>query len=311
MTTVNVLSIRFIRNQCLACMKWSGIVPGPSSVFKCAMTTICILAISSHLTADETAGTFRGDHSLKIRTTANGVTFGMSAEDPTTPMATVFILNGNSIKDALDDRFAGHCGRKLAESGYLCVSIDLPCHGDQQRPDEPKELSGWCHRTMQSEDFVADSNRRLTSVLDYLIESKRTDPKRVAVCGTSRGGFLALHFAAHDRRVCCAVAFAPVTDLMTLREFQGQPANLMAKSLALATNVEHLIGRPVWIVIGDQDERVGTDRAIGFARQITKESLKSKVPSRVELHVVPEPRGHTLPDDVSDNAANWIQRQLD
>ena len=60
-------------------------------------------------------------------------------------------------------------------------------------------LSGWRHLAGKKRDFVAESNGRLTRVLDHLIKSGIADPKRIAACGTSRGGFLAIHFAVHDK----------------------------------------------------------------------------------------------------------------
>jgi dipeptidyl aminopeptidase/acylaminoacyl peptidase len=198
----------------------------------------------------------------------------------------------------------------LADRGFLCVTIDIPSHGAERRADEPEGLEGWNYRTSRNEDFVAESTRRLTSVLDFLLVRHLADPRRIAVCGTSRGGFLALHFAAKDKRIRCVAAFAPVTDLLMLREFHNQTDTPFAKSLALHNHVDDLAGKPIWIVIGDQDDRVGTDKAISFARQLTAASLKHKVESRGELHVLPESRGHTLPDRVSDDAAAWIVAEI-
>ena len=146
--------------------------------------------------------------------------------------------------------------------------------------------------------------------MDHLIEKRLTDPQHVAVCGTSRGGFLALHFAASDKRVQCTAAFAPVTDLHSLREFKELGENQFVSSLAAQLIVERLAGRSIWIVIGDQDEPVGTERAIELARGLTKASLKLNKPTYSELHVLNEPRGHTLPDHVSTDAATWIRNQL-
>src|SRR5438105_2232789 len=53
----------------------------------------------------------------------------------------------------------------------------------------------------EGEDFVGDTVRRSIAVLDYLVAQRYTDPARVAAFGTSRGAFMAFHFAAVDRRV--------------------------------------------------------------------------------------------------------------
>ena len=101
--------------------------------------------------------------------------------------------------------------------------------------------------------------------MDYLITNGYTDPAKTNVCGTSRGGFAALHFAASDARVKCVAAFAPVTDLAVLSEFDGVGQKLSVRALALTEQTKNLAGRNIWLVIGDRDKRVGTDSAIDFA----------------------------------------------
>jgi dienelactone hydrolase len=242
--------------------------------------------------------------------TESGVRFGVWGEKPIAPAPTLFVLAG-TIDGALGHAYYRQSGNELAEQGYLCVSVDLPCHGSQKKPDEPQGLSGWRARCERNENFVAESNARLRQVLDHLIREGYTNADKVAACGTSRGGFLALHFAASDSRVKCAAAFAPVTDLGALREFEGAVKHPLVESLALAKQAEQLAGRAVWLVIGDQDERVGTDHTIALARLITAASLEKKVAGRVELHVIAEPRGHTTPSGAAELAAAWIRRQIE
>ncbi len=235
----------------------------------------------------------------KLKTT-DGVEFGIWGRIDNTPQPTLIVL-ASTVDETLSSPYFRQCGNQLArESGWLCVSIDLPCHGTQQRDGEPGGLRGWRSRVEHGEDFVKAFNRRLSSVLDHLIDNGYSDPKRIAACGTSRGGFLAVHFAASDRRVGCVAAFAPVTDLAKLSEFKGIEDNAMTQQLSLAMQTDNLTKRSVWIVIGDQDQRVSTDSAIGLARQLTAAKCA------VELHVMPEPRGHTTPKGAPAMAARWI-----
>lgn len=137
-----------------------------------------------------------------LKTTPDGVEYGIWAEPAPTPAPTVFILAG-TIEGTLGDAYFRQAGTALGDHGYLCVSVDLPCHGKLHRQDEPGGLTGWRHRCEQGVDFVAETNKRLSQVLDHLIAGGHADAASVAACGTSRGGFLALHFAAHDPRVKC------------------------------------------------------------------------------------------------------------
>ncbi|NUQ64583.1 MAG: alpha/beta fold hydrolase [Pirellulales bacterium] len=250
------------------------------------------------------------DRPVRTLETPGGVRFGIWGDLPAAPSPTLFIL-ANTIDGTLGGPYFRQAGQALGKQGYLCVSVDLPCHGEEHRSDEPRDLAGWRHRCEQGENFVEEANRRLSQVLDHLVAAGHTQATKVAVCGTSRGGFMALHFAASDARVKCVAAYAPVTDLAALREFHGAEANSLVKSLALIQVAEKLAGRAVWIVIGDCDERVGTDHAIALARGITKASLAKGLAGRVDLHVVAEPRGHTTPAGAAEQSAAWIHAQLD
>lgn len=245
---------------------------------------------------------------IQINTVA-GVEYGVWNRTGDQPAPVLFVLAG-TIESTLGSAYFRQCGNELAEHGWVSVSIDIPCHGKQVRDGEPSGLGGWSYRLAKGEDIVAEFNTRLSKVLDHLIKTGVADPDRIAVCGTSRGGFLALHFAAHDRRVNCAAAFAPVTDPRVVNEFVANAKKPLVAQANLENHAEKLAGRPVWIVIGDQDKRVGTDRAEALAAKLEAVSRAKKLDSRVELHVMPEPRGHTTPKGSSKRAAAWIYRQI-
>ncbi len=246
---------------------------------------------------------------VSLQQTPDGVEYGLWGKAKNKPAPILFVLAGD-IGGSLKKTYFRQCGNALAEDGFLCVSIDLPCHGKHTAEGKPSGLGGWRQLAEENADFVADNNERLTKVLDHLIAAGVADPKRIAACGTSRGGFLALHFAAHDPRIAAVAAFAPVTDLAALSEFDGAEDQPLVQLLAVKNQADHLAGRPVWIVIGDRDQRVDTQRAIEFAGGITAASIAKNVASRVELHVLPEPRGHTTPHGASGQAAAWIRRQF-
>lgn len=245
---------------------------------------------------------------VELCSTPAGVEYGLWNTRGEGPAPTLIIL-ASTIGSTLEKPYFRQCGNQLAEHGYLCVSIDIPCHGVHSASTR-SGLAGWSQHAIHHEDFVADNNARLSSVLDHLIQTGQTDPRQVAICGTSRGGFLALHFTAHDKRIQCAAAFAPVTDLAALSEFRDHTDHPEVKRLSVIHQARKLAGRPIWIVIGDQDERVSTQRAIELARAITSESRKQQLPGKVELHVMPEPRGHTTPAGSQEKAAAWVLQQL-
>jgi dienelactone hydrolase len=225
------------------------------------------------------------------------------------PAPTLIILSG-AIDDSLLKPTYQQAGKFLAPQGYLCVSIDLPCHGTQATK-QLSSLAGWAKRAAVGDDFVAEFNQRMSAVLDHLIAEGITDPKRIAACGTSRGGFLAVRFMAHDKRVRCAAGFSPVTDLRQLREFEVAKAVAAVDAMSLEAHADALKGRPVFVVIGDRDDRVGTDAAVRFMRKLGEVARKADVPSEAALHVLSQPKGHTTPEGGDLLAAMWIYKTLE
>jgi dienelactone hydrolase len=275
----------------------------------CNRIGIALIALvpACHLTGQAAGET--PDGKVHLETTQDGVRFGIWPAIPDKPAPTLFVLSG-ALEESLGQAYYRQCGNRLAEQGFVCVSIDLPCHGQEQHDGEPPALNGWRYRCEHDSDFVAELTSRLRRVLDYLIAKRWADPERIAACGTSRGGYSALQFAAADERVKCVAAFAPLTDLAAIREFRGAEQLPLVQKLAIHQRAGDLAGRGVWLVIGDRDERVGTDHTIRLARLITAQSLQQKRDACVELHVYAEPRGHTTPAGSAEQAAEWIHRQL-
>lgn len=267
------------------------------------------ISLHSSFAVAGNAGSESAPEPARALATPSGVRFGLWPGVPKAPAPTLFIL-ASTLEGTLNDAYFRQSGNVLATRGYLCVSVDLPCHGLERRDGEPEGLQGWRHRCDRNEDVMADLTNRLRAVLDHLIAQGMTDPNQVAACGTSRGGFAALHFAAAEPRVKCVAAFAPVIDLGVLTEFQGAERQEIVRRLDLKGRVEELAGRALFLTIGDRDVRVGTDQTIQLARQTTAASLRKNGPARVDLHVVSEPRGHVTPRGAAEQAADWIERQV-
>ncbi len=258
----------------------------------------CFLSVTEPLAAQD----------LKLHTTPGGVEYGTWGSPEPGPAPTIFIFSG-TIEETLENAYFRQCGNALAEQGYLCVSIDLPCHGKQAIKGQTSGIGGWNVRIANGENVAAELQKRASEVLDHLIQTKVADPDQIAAAGTSRGGYMAIQFAAADERVKCVAGFAPVTDLAALREFAGNEELPLVKSLSLKSQAKQLAGRPVWVIIGDRDDRVSTKSAMDFALALSAEAVAKDVPSRLELHIISEPRGHTTPKGAAEQAARWILQQ--
>lgn len=250
--------------------------------------------------------------SFRILHTSGSVRFALWSDKPEKPAPTLFIFAAG-LEDMENTSYATEIGRILAKKGYLYVALDPPCHGADIKDKEPGQLPGWRYRLERGGKLIEPFTTRASSVLDHLVKEGYTDPGRVAACGISRGGFLAYHFAAAEPRVRAAIGFAPVTNLLALREFVGMEKHEATRALNLASHADKLVGKGVWMSIGNDDDRVNTDDAIAFMRKVVAASVAGRKGPRtvvpVEL-IVGGTVGHT---DVSGShamAAQWLDAYL-
>jgi dienelactone hydrolase len=246
---------------------------------------------------------------VKVLQTPSGVRFAILGDKGSAPAPTLFIF-ATSAEDSLANPDFAKIGRLLAKHGVLSISLDIPCHGgDVRQGEQAGSLSGWRRRQQKDGDLVPSLTKKVSAVLDYLIKEGYTDPQKVAACGTSRGGFMALHAAAAEPRIRFVVAFAPVIDLLAVSEFAGMDKHEPTKALALANHADKLAGRAVWLCIGNHDDRVGTDHSIMFTRKLVAASVAQKKPANVELHVMATD-GHRIHATAHEEAAAWLRGQL-
>jgi len=242
-----------------------------------------------------------------ILTTDSGVRFGSLNPLPNQPAPTIFML-AVDIETTLEGNYS-LAGQILARRGYLCVTLDVPGHGQDADPAEGNALVVWSHRIDCGETPISDFAAKVSRVLDYLIANNHTDPDQVAVCGTSRGGFLAAHVAAADSRYGYTAQIAPVTDLRVLTEFQDAQRPEAVEVVSLSNVAARLAGRPLWTLIGNYDQRVDTDSVIAFTRSVVRASVAAGLAPDVELHVVTS-EGHSTPADTHEMVANWLLARM-
>ena len=248
---------------------------------------------------------------IHVMQTPSGTRFGVLGTRVSSPAPTLFVFVTN-----IEDSLTVQTCNEVRKRGYLCVSLDLPFHqgpgSPALPPNSPEGLSGWAVAIRNGEAMVPEFVSKVSQVLGYLIREGYTDPQKAAVAGISRGAFVAMHVAAADPRFQYAVGFAPVTDLTELGEFAELKDNQLARSLSLAGIADKLAGRPLWVSIGNNDARVGTDKAIEFTRKVVAASVAGKTlpPTEVvdvELHVMPWPgHGGDLLRRAYDAGAAWL-----
>jgi len=284
------------------------------SVAACRQRALAAVLTALAFAGPAAAGPGDEPGGVTIETTKTGVRFGTwggpAAEGP----APALVILANSIEGTLGDRYYRQAGRVLGEPQvkipHLCVSIDLPCHGKEQVEGEPAELRGWRHRLEHGGDPVGDTVRRAVAVIDHLVAEGRIDPDRIGGIGTSRGGFMALHLAAAEPRIACVVAYSPVTDLGLLREFRGVETLPAVRAASIFERIPQLAGRPLWLTIGANDDRVGTKQVLDLGTALLAAAREKNRDNRCSVHVDGETEGHQMPAVALDQSVIWLRRVL-
>ena len=270
---------------------------------------LALLALSLGAIGSPARAADPGD--IRILRLPGGLRFGLIGGRPARPAPTLFVLVHELERMRREPAYT-EVSRRLLPQGFIGVILDPPACGEDRRPGEATDMSPWRLRLDRGEDFTGAFTEHARAVLDYLIREGYTDPNRVAACGTSKGAYLAFHFAAADRRVRLVAGIAPLTDLMALDEFAGTPKAAEAEKLSLLSLVPDLAGRPVWVWVGNNDRRIDTDRAIAFTRALVRESIRGKKSTAivpVELSAAPS-AGHGTFGEAHARLAAWILAQF-
>lgn len=207
------------------------------------------------------------------------------------PLLLLF-LSGDRASAMPDGRY-GSPGRAFLEQGHRIASFDLPAHGD--RVDRHGSgIAGMAALVAAGlkpfDGLVADGR----AVIDECLRRGLAEKDGIVVAGVSRGGYCALRLAAADERVTAVAALAPVTDWRALTEFAAQKDRPEVAALALENFVRELAGRRVYVAIGNQDSRVGTDACTRFVLALTEQERRAGGKSGLRYLLVDDSAGHAL-----------------
>jgi dienelactone hydrolase len=217
------------------------------------------------------------------------------AEGRLAPDPALLLTFSSTGRDSLTTAPYDESAKAFVAVGHRALSFDLPEHGDRVTPGREAGIAGMCQALVAGKDpfelFVADGR----AAIDACIERKLARAGRIFACGVSRGGYCALRLAAADPRIGGVAGFAPVTDWRPLREFAQVKSRADVAALALDNYAAKLAGRPVWLAIGNRDDRVGTECCTRFAMRLFEaEAGLGLRASRAWFQVVDDSEGHSL-----------------
>lgn len=179
------------------------------------------------------------------------------------------------------------------DEGHRAASFDLPAHGE--RIDTyGGSIAGIRNAFAAGNDVFAAFVDDAKAAIDECIRRGLAVPGRIAVAGTSRGGYMSLRLLAGDERIAAGAGFAPVTDWRALREFEADTERGDVRDLQLVNFVSGMVGKRVFVAIGKTDDRVGTDRCVEFAEALERANADAgRAADLIEFHLTDD-KGHSL-----------------
>lgn len=200
--------------------------------------------------------------------------------------------------------------RHFLDRGHRALSLDMPNHGS--REDKYGEgilgiRNAFVHGHKRFTQFVKEG----TSVLDQLIDRGIATSGRIAVSGTSRGGYAALRLLAGDIRIVAGAGFAPVTDWRFLSEFADDVGRDDVAVLRLHCFTHDMAGRAVFLAIGHDDRRVNTASCC----QLYLDLLMANIAQGQEYPAVDfyctTDEGHTCSEEWYERGAAFLLKQIE
>ena len=210
---------------------------------------------------------------------------------PNRPWPGVVIVHGAGSRKENHADFA----RLATAGGWAALAFDLPGHGDSEPP-----MSG---------EAVND----VIAMARLLASQDGVDATRVAVRGSSLGGFLAIHAAAASQEIAAVVAICPAGEdhlasglrRGSLEVRVGDPAALEAWLLGqdIGEAVGRIAPRPLLLMHAEGDTQIPSDHS---------EDLYERAGEPRKLIVAPGGAHQTVQHDpeLQGVALRWLEREL-
>ncbi|MEZ4865062.1 MAG: hypothetical protein R3C14_27350 [Caldilineaceae bacterium] len=196
----------------------------------------------------------------------------------------------------------------FAAAGHAVVSFDLPNHGAQIN-HFGQGIAGFCAAFCAGTDPFAQFIEQAQAVIHACL-AQGIGQGGIVACGVSRAGYCALRLAAAEPRIRAVAALAPVTDWRRLQEFAAVRDQPTVAALALEHWAAQLAGQALYVAIGHDDARVGSDACVRFVLRLleARAAQRDQLPA-LQFHLVDAP-GHTLADPWRRAGAEFLLAQI-
>jgi uncharacterized protein len=221
----------------------------------------------------------------------DGLAYSLWLPDSEETSPGVVVVHGAGSRKENHADFA----RLATASGWAALTFDLPGHGKSER-----EFTG------TAVDDVVAMTRLLGS-------EAAVDGRRIAVRGSSLGGFLAILAAARAREIAGVIAICPASEdhlAAGVRHGRfemrvGDPLDLEAWLMAqdVGDAAERITGRPLILMHAEGDTRVPSEHSEELYERAGEPRKLVMVPGGAHTTVQHDPELQSL-------ALRWLERAL-
>jgi alpha-beta hydrolase superfamily lysophospholipase len=221
----------------------------------------------------------------------HGLAYAVWLPDAPAPFPSVLVVHGAGSRKENHADFA----RLATANGWAALTFDLPGHGES----EP-EMTG----------AAVDA---VVSMVDLLAVQPGVDSARIAVRGSSLGGFLAILAAAASPEIAGVIAICPASEDHLARGVRsgrfnmraGDPVDLEAWLVAqdVGEAVERIAGRPLILMHAEGDTQIPSDHS---------EDLYEWAGEPRKLVIAPGGAHTTVQHDpeLQGVALRWLEREM-
>jgi alpha-beta hydrolase superfamily lysophospholipase len=212
-------------------------------------------------------------------------------QEPLPKRPGVVIVHGAGSRKENHADFA----RLAMANGWAALTFDLPGHGDSER------------------EFTGSAVEDVTSMADLLAVQPGVDGDRVALRGSSLGGFLAISAAAGAPQIAGVIAICPASEDHLARgvrqgRFEMRVGDRLDLEAWLAAQdvgkaVERIAGRPLILMHAEGDTQVPSEHT---------EELYERAGEPRKL-VIAAGGAHTTvqhDSELQSTALRWLEREL-
>lgn len=226
------------------------------------------------------------------------------------PLPTVIYFALSAKESLLTDPF-NQMVAALKSFPVRIFSVDLPAHGEGLAATDALKI--WADEILAGRDPLTPFLDKTARSLQFLLEQGHILEGLTAVCGLSRGAFVATDIAARLPWIKIILGFAPLTQLKYAKEFQSHVHHEIVSSLDLTRRIPQLIHKTLRFYISNRDMRVGTEECFNFISSLANYAYEEKVRApHIELFIKPPlgHQGHGTSQEIFEEGAMWLLDKL-